>query len=561
MIKGLFRLKCILGTKSLLRKRGVYVHMEEGNIIKLSEMKIVEGDFEVELELSASRNNEEFIDVREQDIVNGLNEVNVDLLSNNKRIDELNKEIDRLTNSSDGIDYMVAVVSGVLAGIIDSFWVGEFSFEHGSAWSDETVNNFVKKVAKKHGYNGDDLEGAIRHLESGVKHKKLDIKGFGVASDSVKDKFGGSKQHHLRDFAHHPTLVGLIFSMLTQISGKSYGTDKNGFFVIIDVENKTLIGKDIQHKFLFGTVFWFFHMISDMAGSSSTPGAGTGLPGPILSLLKELSALPIFNSFKNKEGVKEISLWTSKLFNGTLLAERDEKGKIIKESAELMRIDLRAELGVAYELGRQALPVILNECLVRSFYFIRRLASEIKEKEIKRVSELKRIDWNRVKPAKNRTIVRMLTIATSTFTLVDMADAAIRGALRSGGNTSIFAKEFILHVNFVGVGRFAIAVATDVTIGMKREILRNERIVIFSEQLHLMNAKVYYMQANEWIAAETTRKTINEAVEVMEQATIISIEAWKANRKSMHNIGEYRHDIEKHNSGLIEDISNILRWR
>ncbi|WP_418222943.1 hypothetical protein [Clostridium isatidis] len=525
--------------------------MEDGKIIKFPELKIADNDFEIELGVEVLKNNVvECSDLRKQDIINGINEINETLSANNKRIDDLNIDITRLSNSSDGIDYMVAVASGILSGIIDSFWVGEFSFERGNAWSDETVNNFVKKVAKKQGYNGDDLEGAIKYLESGVKHKNLDIKGFGAPSDSVTDKFGGGRQHHLRDFAHHPTPVGLIFSMLTQFSGKSYGTDKNGFFMIVDVENKTFIGKDVPQKFLFGTVFWFFHMISDMAGSSSNPGAGTGLPGPLLSLLKELSALPIFNSLKNKDGVKEFSLWISKLFNGTLLAEHDENGKIIKDSAQLMQFDLRAELGVAYELGRQALPVILNECIVRGFYFIRRLATEIKEKEIKRVSELKRIDWDRVKPAKNRTIVRMLTIATGTFTLVDMADAAIRGD----------AKEFLLRVNFVGVGRFAIAVATDVSMGLKRDKLRNERIAILSEQLHLMNAKIYYMQADAWVAAETTEKTINEAVEMMEQATIISIETWKANRQSMRNIGEYSHGIEKHNSGLIEDISDILKW-
>lgn len=535
---------------------------EEVEIINFPEMKIVDEDFEVDfgIELSVTDKKNQTTDLRANEVSERIKEVNFALDLNDKRLSELNSEISRLTNSSDGIDYMVAVGSGILAGLVDSFWVGEFDFKRGKDWSDETVNDFVKKVAKKQGYNGDDLEGAIRHLESGVKHKNLDAKGFGVPSDSVTDKFGGGKQHHLRDFAHHPTPIGLVFSMLTQFSEKAYGTDKNGIFMIVDVENKTFIGKDVPQKILFGTVFWFFHMISDMAGSSSSPGKGTGLPGPILSLLKELSALPIFDSIKNKDGVKEFSLWISKLFNGTLLAERDENGKIIKESAELMQFDLRAELGVAYELGRQALPVILNECIVRSFYFVRRLAEEIKKKEIKQLSELKNIDWNRVKPARNRTIVRMLTIATGTFTLIDMADAAIRGAVKSGGNTAVFAKEFLLHVNFVGVGRFAIAVWTDAAMGMKRENLRNERIAVFSEQLHLMNAKVYYMQADAWIAAEQTEKSINEALEMMQQTSVILLESWNDNRESLKRIGEYSKDIEKQNTGLIADINDVLTW-
>ncbi|MGY3718633.1 hypothetical protein ACWE42_24270 [Sutcliffiella cohnii] len=534
--------------------------MEEGKIIKFPNIKIVDDDFEVEFEVEhgtvITEGKSDNMDEKERHIKAGLDEVNGILSSNKEKLDKLNEGIDRLTNHSDGMDYMVAVGSGVLAGIIDSFWVGAFSLDRGKEWSNDKVNKFVVKVAQSQGYEGDDLQGAIRYLESGAKHKDLDIKGFGTPSDSVTDKFGGGKQHHLRDFAHHPTPVGLIFSMLTQFSGKAYGTDKNGFFIIVDVEDKTFIGKDVPQKLLFGTVFWFFHMISDMAGSSSNHGAGTGLPGPLLSLLKEMSSLPIFNSIKNKDGVKEFSLWISKLFNGTLLAKRDSNGKI----TEPVRFDLRAEIGVAYELGRQAIPVIINECIVRAFYFIRRLAMEIKEKNIRQVRQLAQVDWDKTLPWRNRTIVRMLTIATGTFTLIDLGDAAIRGAVKSGGNLAMFTKEFILRVNFVGVGRFAIAVGTDFTMGLKQNKLRNERMAILSEQLHLMNAKIYYLQADVWIAAESAEKTINEALGMMEETTKTFIEAQEANRQSMQNIGEYRQGIKKHNSGLIEEISDILKW-
>lgn len=516
----------------------------------LLDYKVVSDGVEVQYEVFPMNDGDALSDPRKQLIANGLRSVNDRIQHNQDKINELNKDIDRLTNHADGIDYMVAVGSGIIAGIVDSLWVGEFSFERGNEWSDGTVNNFIKDTAKKHGYKGDDLKGAISHLEN----------GFGLPSDSVTDKFGGGLQHHLRDFAHHPTPVGLVFSMLTQFTGKAYGTDKNGFFQVVDVENKAFIGGDVPQKLLFGTVFWLFHMLSDMAGSSSNPGAGTGLPGPLLSILKELSALPFFNSLKNEDGVKEFSLWISKMFNGTMLAEHDENGKIIRESAELMRFDLRAELGVAYELGRQAIPVILNECIVRGFYFIRRLASEIKEKDIKRISELKRIDWNKVKPAKNRTIIRMLTIATSTFTLIDMADAAIRGAVKSGGNSALFAKEFILRVNFVGVGRFAIAVGTDVAMGIKRSRLRNERMAVYSQQLFLLNAKVFYLQANMWIAAETTEKTINEALKEMEHTTAVFSDSMAEIAANMKEAGKHIDVLKEKNPEFIEEINDAILW-
>jgi len=524
--------------------------MEERSVIEYPEFKIVEDDFEVEFEILAIKNESGYSDLQEQHINHKLNEVSESILANNIKIDELNSEIDRLTNSADGIDYMVAVASGILAAVIDSFWVGEFSLERGKKWGNEETEKFVNKIAKSQGYNGDEknTKGSITFLE----------KKFGLSSDSNKNDFGGGLQHHLRDFAHHPTFVGLLFSLLTQFTEKSYGTDVKGLFIIVDIKDKRLIGKNLPEKILFGVAYWFFHLVSDMAGSSFNPGAGTGLPGPLLSFAKELSSLPIFKNKQIIYGDQDISIsqWISKLFNGTLLAERDLNGKIIKAN----RFDLRAELGVAHEIGRQAIPVIINESIVRGFYFIRRLTNEIKEKKIGSLRDLDRVDWKKTLPWKNRTIARMLTISMGTFIIIDLGDAAIRGGIKSAGNPALFAKEFLLRVNFVGIGRFAIAVTTDITMGVKRGMLRNERISILSSQLHLMNAKVYYLQAAVWKAAETTEKTINEAIELMEQAAVISIEAWKANRQSMENIGELRHDIEKYNYGIVEDISDILKW-
>lgn len=521
--------------------------MKAGNMVKSPQIKISRNDFEVDFEIVFGRqltsDSPEYANLREQDIVRGLNEVSDSLSSNASHLHKLDKEIDRLTNSADGIDYIVAVGSGVLAGIIDSFWVGEFNLERGTAWSSDKINNFVVKTAQTQGYKGDDLQGAIRSLEN----------KFHLPSDSNISDFGGGLQHHLRDFAHHPNLVGLLFSLLTQFTEKVYGTDEKGLFKIINLRDKTFIGKDIPQKFIFGSVFWFFHLVSDMAGSSSSLGYGTGLPGPLLALAKELSTLPFFRNLK--VGDNSFSLWISKLFNGTLLAKRSPDGKII----DPVRFDLRSELGVVYELGRQAIPVVINECLVRGFYFVRRLAEEIKKKNVRHLNELNRINWDKVKPFRNRTIVRMLAIAAGTFTLIDLSDAAIRGVLKSGGNPANFGKEFLLRVNFVGVGRFSIAVVTDIAMGIKKEKLRDQRMAILSKHIHLMNAKVYYLQADAWIAAETTEKTISEAEKLMEEASIIFLETWKANRESMHNIGNNRHDIEKYNPGLIDDVNYILK--
>ena len=357
---------------------------------------------------------------------------------------DLDSQIELLSSQADTLDYLVAVASGVLCGMLDVLWVGEFNLERGREIASDKVEAFVKKAAKLTGCESDDLGAAVKHLE----------KLFPIPSDGNTPDFGGGLQHHLRDFAHHPTIVGLLFSLLTQFTYKSYGTNTAGAFIIVDVPEKSrpFIGEDVPTKILYGTLTWFFHLVSDMAGSSSTAGktGGTGIPGPLLALAKELSVLPFFRDLQ--VGEHGISLFLSKLFNGTLLAQHDENGQIIKDT--VLKMDLRGELGIAVELGRQAIPVVANECIVRGFYFVRRLAMELKANQICSLSDIRKINWNNVKPAGNPTIARMLTVATGVFTTVDIGDA-------------IISQKYWVSINYIGVGRFAVAIGEDVSWGLK----------------------------------------------------------------------------------------------
>ena len=353
---------------------------------------------------------------------------------------DLDSQIDLLSSKADNFDCLVSVASGVLCGLLDVLWVGEFSLEHGRGIASDKIDGLVTKTAKMLGCKNDDLESAVKFLE----------KKFPIPSDGNTPNFGGGLQHHLRDFAHHPTIVGLIFSLLTQFTYKSYGTDTRGAFMIVDVPevSRAFIGDDVPAKILFGTITWFFHLVSDVAGSSSSVGksGGTGIPGPMLALAKELSVLPIFKNMNVSDN--SLSVFLSKLFNGTLLAKHDEKGKIIRET--VLKFDLRGELGVGIELGRQAIPVVANECIVRTFYFIRRFAIEIRSNDIQSISDMNQINWGNVKPLNNPAIARMLTISTGVFTTVDVGEAVIT-------------QKYRVSINYVGVGRFAIAIGEDVS--------------------------------------------------------------------------------------------------
>ena len=253
-----------------------------------------------------------------------------------------------------------------------------------------------------------------------------------------------------------------------------------------------------------------------------------GIPGPIVSLLKEISLIPGINQTSLAQNMKDV---------------------FVKE-----KFDLRSELAVLHQLGRQAVPVILNEVMVRAFYFIRQLYKQFNEKK-----NFREIEWKTVLPFNNRTIARMVTIATGTFTIMDMADAGIRAAIKSGGiNGAAFLTNFVLRVNFVGIGRFALACITDIKMGFKKSSLRNERLEVYSKVIFLNNAKVFYKQADMWISAENAFISIEKSYELISLTSTYFVKSWSEIQARMENIADCLKEVEKYNPKIVEDIKNIL---
>ena len=92
------------------------------------------------------------------------------------------------------------------------------------------------------------------------------------------------------------------------------------------------------------------------------------------------------------------------------------------------------------------------------------LAMAMKEKCVSCLADMKKIDWNSVKPANNPTIARMLTVSTGVFTALDMGEA-------------IATQKYWVSINYVGVGRFAVAIGSDVSWGLKVRNVKKVRDV------------------------------------------------------------------------------------
>lgn len=497
-------------------------------------------------------------------IQESLTDIDSRILDIQSLVDEYNEGIDKLINDTDGLDNLVAVSSGVLCGLIDSFFVGEFNFEELKADSNKHVNKFVEGYAKMNGYDGNGrLKGAIAFLE----------KKFPVDQDNIwkTTSISSPKLHHLEDIAHHPTPMGLLAAIVVSFLHYGIFVDKEGHwnFQKIDTNPKQLLKTWLpiiisgvmlwlihlaksKHPEKFDklpkaikklvlalaatpavihvlevSINWFGHLVSDMGGSKSTAGGGMGIPGLFLSLLKELASIPPLNMTP-----------LSKIVSGFYSKDK---------------FDMRAELAVVEYFGKQAIPVILNEVIVRTFYFVRRLIMEKQQNE-----NWKDVNWSNVIPINNRTIDRMLTIASGTFMAVDMADAAIRSGMKSGGEPATFAVNFILRVNFVGVGRFAIAIWTDSKNGLHKNKKERERSLLYQQLIELYNSKMLYKNAEMWMSAEDASKAVQETTNAAQQYIACFADSWNsisANLDSISNIGD---DIETNNSGLMIEIKNMF---
>jgi len=537
-------------------------------------------DFQIEYEILPAF-EKDGLDPKITEIAQKIAEIDAQSEELNKKIDTLNTEIERLTNHADNFDYAVAVGAGVLCGLIDSFFVGEFDFKKVKAAGSkdnahEQVNRFIEKFAKLNGYQGKGLNGAIDFLE----------KKYPVAQDNIwkgADIGVSAKNHHLADFAHHPTLLGLGAAIVVQFFRIGIFVNKDGkwHFEFVSTDPKELlkiwlpviisglllwminiaeskykdeiddkIPKPIQKlikalaaapmviSILKVAVNWAGHLVSDMGGSKNTAGGGMGIPGLFISLLHEISSLPGINQTELPKIVND--LYTKgKMDMRSELAFLNEAGAVIKE------------------LGRQAIPVIIGEVLVRTFYFVRRLIQECREHD----GDWKSVNWKNVIPFKNRTIARMMTIESGTFTAIDLADAAIRSAIEAGPPTTpAFWTKFVLKVNFVGVGRFVIAVGTDVGMGIKRQKLIKERMQFRSENGMLQTAKLFYMQENMWIEAIDTEKAINDLCNTAEKSMLYFVESYNDISASIKNMNNYIPEAKEKNPKLIDDMKDILEW-
>ena len=301
----------------------------------------------------------------------------------------------------DKYDYMIAGTCGLIGGLIDVFFVGLPGEGALTRFTDNLTDKAVQKFATWNGWSGpregkDPIASAIAFLERNYKVNYDHRHGGDV--DGLFNM--STKNHHIKNLAHSPDLVGLFFSILDQFTNTAHFVD-NGKIISVDTETLELKGSNVLAKLFSGFANWLGHLLSDVAGSSGAQGRGSGIPIPFYSLLQFINV-------------------------GEFGQHKQTFAKIAVQVFE-QGYDFRHGMALA-------IPVLMTELLTRITWVIKQRFYHNKP-------------WSECIPsANNPDLRRMLLIAHGSLCLVDTADAA----LRSGGNMI----QFMLRSNLIAWARF-----------------------------------------------------------------------------------------------------------
>lgn len=295
----------------------------------------------------------------------------------------------------DKFDYAFAAIVGGISGLIDVFLVGSITNGNNEMTedtqgvlgkkTDKFYDNMVIKYANfenKRAGGGKDIENikqAIAYLE---KHHHVSFDARYNSEMYMGEVFGiNAGNHHLRNVEHDPSPLGLIFCIIDHLDGKTTFINGNGKFVRVVTSNLDQVGADTLPKAI---VNWFGHLMSDVAGSSSSVEngtRGTGLPAPFF----ELTQLLKFGKF-DVDGDKDLAQ--------------------VFEWMYKQGLDLRA-------VTAQAIPVLIGEALIRIYWVWKR-------------HFYYGHSWRESIPIANTPDLQKLLLAmVATFETIDVTGAAI----------------------------------------------------------------------------------------------------------------------------------------
>ena len=399
-----------------------------------------------------------------------------------RKIDEQLKKVERriqeYTVDLSTADYAMAIASGIISGAIDAFVVGE--------------TDFFRHLDKAHlKEQAEDVFDRLKILFVEKPTAKASQFQRAVVSSPFTDN------EILKAFTINRNPVGLLATILLQMGkGGMIQKDSRGKIRLFPEQNERGPFQNISHEdrvflliiaVIIGILRWLIVTAEDEPLNSSNHGFKT------LGKLREMiRTTPAFSKTVDqiekwqRQAVNEIrkiqkengaAMGVDQVFLSffTMLAmtpgfEKSNLHDVVRLYEDGKRIGLD-RIPIIENLTRQAFPVLVNEIIVRTFYFAEHLVMELQQAE-----DINGIDWEKVIPLGNKSINRMMTIAALTLNTADIADAAVRAAIDSEGNLLCFGTRFLARFNLVAEGRAVVSVIREIRDEMEQQALYDERL-------------------------------------------------------------------------------------
>lgn len=331
---------------------------------------------------------------------------------------------------ADRFDYAFAVLSGSLSSAINYIIVGK---------TDLSKLELDLKDPKQ-------IKPLLIKLMKYYSFSKHQLDQFEIAIDDYlvkaeeKIRYAPEYKKMVIDFANGLSYKALLMSIFSQIVGFRFGKDENEEWTFESIPEK-LRTDNVYQAIEVGILSWLINEAVNYKES-----------GRFEDEMKDI--------IKFAEGLKTAKEMIKKLANSQLLKNKNfDKEELEKWVVDKVKKTDTSEIGtdVAKILVYQALPVAFNKACVRTYYFAKRLISEIKSREVKSVEGLEFIDLFGNYDERERIVTRMDAVSSGIFAAINISYAATKGLAPGSAGWIAFAA----GINFVNLFEFVSVIRTD----------------------------------------------------------------------------------------------------
>ena len=356
------------------------------------------------------------------------------------RTDFVEAEYDDSVPESAKVYYAVAAASGILTGAISMLHLSEEQMKSIEELKEKDWKPIIIKLANVAGYKKSDYKGASGYLVN---------RAVRVAKTNDKAK------ESLTILAEHPTLVGLVFSILNQYSGKAFSLSETGELKTHALPKYYTVGDTNAEKIVCAVFYWLFALACEEAENKRRILDDIGISNDLLKKIKEFANFPFVKNIpENRADAEEkFSEWLRQTIVGAKLYDEENEAESSNRLFALM--------GVVLNIAEDAFPVLINECIVRGLYILIRLCHVVSEKQIQSFDELKAISPSELLPFDDRILSKMCLIASASFAGANIAGATLKAIKDKKVNNRKFSDTFFAELNIAGIGRFLFACASD----------------------------------------------------------------------------------------------------